>query len=117
VSPTILIVDDDERFLAAARRLLEAEGFDVVGEARTGSEACTAVPALRPDLVLLDVNLPDSDGFEIAERLAAGDSPPPVVLTSSWDGTDYGSLVEQSSACAFIPKADISGPALAAYCG
>ena len=110
----IVIVDDDPNFIAAARLLLEAEGFRVVGEANTGDEGFTTASELRPDLVLLDVHLPDTDGFAVAERLNALASPPPVVLTSSRDGSDFGSLIESSGARAFIPKGEISGAALAA---
>ena len=112
---TVLIVDDHDGFRMTARALLEAEGFDVVGEAATGIAALRAAGELHPDLVLLDVQLPDFDGFEVAARLRArnGDGPD-VVLTSSRDASEYGALVEQSGARGFAPKGELSGAALAA---
>ena len=111
---TVLIVDDHPSFRACARALLEAEGFDVVGEAEDGEGALAAVPELNPDLVLLDVQLPDVDGFSVAARLTAARAAPAVVLTSSRDGADFGSLVAQSGAKGFVPKAELSGAAIAA---
>jgi len=110
----VLIVDDHPSFRAMARALLEAEGFEVVGEAETGIAGLRAAGELRPDLVLLDVQLPDFDGFEVAARLtsANGDSPA-VVLTSSRDASDFGPLVAESGAKGFVPKAELSGGALA----
>ena len=113
--PRIVIVDDDPPFLATVRLLLEAEGFDVVGEALTGLDGVAAATALDPDLVLVDVGLPDIDGFEVVERLAAGDNPLPVVLTSIRSADDFGSLIETSRARAFITKDDITGEALAGF--
>ena len=110
---SVLIVDDHETFRQTARILLEAEGFEVVGEAENGVAALRAAKELRPDVVLLDVNLPDFDGFEVAERLARMDGDAPaVVLISSRDDTDYGSLIAASSARGFISKAELSGAAL-----
>ena len=116
---TVLIVDDHPSFRATARLLLEVEGYDVVGEARDGAEAIEAAGRLKPDLVLLDVNLPDIDGFEVASRLTqpANGTPssgPAVILTSSRDSSDFGSLVGASGARGFIPKAELSGASLAA---
>jgi DNA-binding NarL/FixJ family response regulator len=109
---SVLIVDDHQSFRASARRLLEAEGFAVVGEASDGHEAIAAVEQLQPDLVLLDVQLPDLDGFEVAERLAASGSRAAVVLTSNRAAAEYGSLLAETPARAFIPKAELSGAAL-----
>jgi DNA-binding NarL/FixJ family response regulator len=108
-----LIVDDHKPFRETARELLESEGFDVVGEAADGAEAVRAARALRPDVVLLDVYLPDHDGFDVAARITAGGGPA-VVLTSSRDGADFGTLVARSGARGFIPKAELSAPALRA---
>lgn len=110
---TVLIVDDHPSFRATARKLLEAEGFEVVGEAANGTEGLAAAARLRPDLVLLDVQLPDMDGFEIAQRLNVNGHRPAVVLTSSRDVSEFGSLVEQSGARGFVPKAELSGGRLA----
>src|SRR5262245_27280368 len=110
----VLIVDDHPSFRANARALLEAEGFEVVGEAEDGMSALLAAAELEPELVLLDVQLPDVNGFEVAERLTDGGNGPAVVLVSSRDGSDFGPLVAQSGARGFIPKAELSGPALSA---
>lgn len=97
-----------------ARALLEAEGFEVVGEADNGVAGLRAAKELRPDVVLLDVQLPDFDGFEVAARLTHGNGrAPAVVLTSSRDASDFGPLVAQSGARGFVPKAELSGGALA----
>ena len=111
---TVLIVDDHPSFRATARALLEAEGFDVVGEAKDGAQALSAVPQLEPDVVLLDVQLPDTDGFAVAAHLTAGGDGPAVILTSSRDGSDFGPLVADCGARGFVPKAELSGAALAA---
>ena len=111
---TVLIVDDHPSFRASARTLLEAEGYEVIGEAENGIAAVRAAKKLHPDLVLLDVQLPDLDGFQVAERLRELDDPPQVVLTSSRDGADYGRCIECSGARGFVPKADLSGAAIAA---
>jgi DNA-binding NarL/FixJ family response regulator len=111
---TVLIVDDHESFRATARALLEAEGFQVVGEAGDGAEAVEAVARLHPDVVLLDIQLPDTDGFEIAACLRGNGQRPAIVLTSSRDAAEYGTLIERSPACGFVPKAELSGRRLAA---
>ena len=117
VRPTVLIVDDHADFRRSARALLEADGFEVVGEAATGEEALRAVAALRPRIVLLDVQLPGLDGLAVAERLAAGPAPPAVVLTSSRDAAAYGTRLAEAPARGFIPKSRLSGAALADLVG
>jgi DNA-binding NarL/FixJ family response regulator len=109
---TLMIVDDHRSFRNAARRVLESAGFDVVGEAADGESALEAIRSLRPDVVLLDVQLPGIDGFEVASRLTANGDAPAIVMTSSREGSDFGPLVEQSGARGFIHKADLSGPAI-----
>jgi DNA-binding NarL/FixJ family response regulator len=109
---TVLIVDDHPSFRATARLLLDGDGYTVVGEAETGTSAVTKALQLRPELVLLDVNLPDIDGFEVARRLTAQEEAPAVVLVSSRDGRDFGPLVERCGARGFIGKADLSGDAI-----
>jgi DNA-binding NarL/FixJ family response regulator len=114
VGTTVLIVDDHPDFRAFARVLLEAGGFEVVGEAYDGASALVAARALKPALVLLDVQLPDIDGFAVCEQLAADERPPVVVLTSSRDASAYRRRLGVSSARGFIAKAELSGPDLAA---
>jgi DNA-binding NarL/FixJ family response regulator len=114
---TVLIVDDHEGFRNSARALLEADGFDVVGEAGSGIEALEAAAALRPDIVLLDIQLPGLDGFGVAERLAQVAEGPAVVLVSSRDAIAYGPRLAQTPARGFIPKSGLSGEALAALVG
>jgi DNA-binding NarL/FixJ family response regulator len=115
--PTVLIVDDHPAFRESAAALLEQEGFVVVGEASEGDEAIAAVERLRPQIVLLDIQLPGLDGFGVAERLAAGPHPPNVVLISSRDAAAYGARLEATAAQGFIPKSELSGSALAALVG
>jgi DNA-binding NarL/FixJ family response regulator len=112
--PTVLIVDDHPSFRASAHALLEAEGFEVVGEAEDGASAVAAAGRLHPDVVLLDVQLPDIDGFEVARQLTANGSDTCVVLVSSRDGSDFGPLVEASGACGFVPKSELTGAAISA---
>jgi len=111
---TILIVDDHPSFRSSARRLLEADGYEVVGEATDGRSALEAVRELRPEIVLLDVQLPDLDGFEVAARLTNGGGGPAVVLTSSRDSADVAPYAAASGALGFVPKSELSGEALAA---
>jgi DNA-binding NarL/FixJ family response regulator len=107
-------VDDHAGFRSSARALLEAEGFDVVGEAGDGASALVAVERLRPQVVLLDVQLPDIDGFEIAERLARASEPAVVVLVSTRGVSSYRRRLARSPARGFIAKCELSGNALAA---
>jgi DNA-binding NarL/FixJ family response regulator len=108
---TVIIVDDYRPFLDSARGLLESGDFDVVGEAEDGKEALRLAEELLPDVVLLDVHMPDMDGFEVARQLARLESPPVVVLTSSLD--DYEPLVAASAAHAFVRKDALSAETLA----
>ncbi len=112
MAATVLIVDDHAGFRSFARALLEAEGFDVVGEAEDGASALAAARLLQPDVILLDVQLPDLDGFQVCADVCANGYCPAVVLTSSRDAADFGPLVEQSGARGFIAKGDLSGEAL-----
>ena len=111
---TVLIVDDHEGFRQVARALLEAAGIRVVGEAADGESAITEAERLRPQLVLLDVQLPGIDGFEVAARLGQASDPPAVVLTSSHAASSFRRRLARSQARAFIPKDELSGEALAA---
>ena len=110
--PTVLIVDDHPSFRASARVLLEAEGWEVVGEAADGATAIARARELRPELVLLDVQLPDLDGFVVARALAALNRPPAVVLTSSHDRPDLESLLRQSPVRGFVEKERLSADVL-----
>ena len=113
VRRTVLIVDDHETFREAARELLEASGFNVVGVAGDGLRALAEVERLVPDIVLLDIQLPGLDGFAVAERLAARTTSPDVVLISSRDAVTYGERVGRASVVGFLPKRDLSGASLA----
>ena len=117
MATTVLIVDDHPSFRATARAILQADGFDVVGEAENGANGLRTAEKLHPDVVLLDVQLPDVDGFEVASRLTGNGGAPLVVLTSSRDAADFGPLVAQSGARGFVPKAELSGAALRAVLG
>jgi DNA-binding NarL/FixJ family response regulator len=114
VVTTVLIVDDHPSFRASARAILEADGFEVAGEAEDGESAIAAAGRLHPDVILLDVQLPDLDGFEVTRRLLTANGATCVVLVSSRDGSDFGPLVESSGACGFVPKSELSGDAVTA---
>ncbi|MDP9331621.1 MAG: response regulator transcription factor [Actinomycetota bacterium] len=109
---TVLIVDDHSGFRSFARALLEAEGFDVVGEAGDAASAIAAASRLRPQVVLLDIQLPDIDGFEVAKRLARGPDSPAVVLVSTRDISSYRRRLAGSPVRGFIPKGELSGSAI-----
>ncbi len=108
----VLIVDDHALFRSMARQVLTAAGFLIVGEAAGGAEAIRACGELHPDLVLLDVQLPDIDGFTVATVLTTRMHPPTVVLVSSRSRTDYGSRIEDCRARGYIAKAELSGDAV-----
>jgi DNA-binding NarL/FixJ family response regulator len=113
MAKTVLIVDDHPSFRASARRMLEAGDYEVVGEAQDGGAALAAAQRLRPDLVLLDVRLPDVDGFEVARRLLIAARPAPqIVLVSSHDSTDLGDEIGASGARGFVPKSELSAEAI-----
>jgi DNA-binding NarL/FixJ family response regulator len=114
MGPTLLIVDDNARFRAHARRWLEADGYEVVAEAADGASAIEAVRAHRPAVVLLDVRLPDLSGPAVAERLSVEPEPPAVILTSTYDAIDLGERIGSCGARGFVPKAELSGETLAA---
>ena len=108
----VLVVDDHSGFRSCAKELLKAEGFEVVGEAEDGASALARAAELMPDWVLLDVQLPDLDGFEVAERLLAMNPGLAIVLVSSRDRSSYGPHVERSGARGFITKSDLSGESI-----
>jgi DNA-binding NarL/FixJ family response regulator len=111
---TMLIVDDHAGFRHLARALFASGGYDVIGEAADVASGVHAAADLRPDVVLLDVQLPDGDGFEAAGRMLAAEKPPAVVLVSSRDAAEYGGRIDASGASGFISKADLSVGALEA---
>ena len=113
----LLIVDDHAAFRKFARAMFEAEGFDVVGEAEDGGSAVQSVRALTPDVVLLDVALPDLDGFAVCEQLTRDGNGPVIVMTSSRDVSSFRTRLEQSRAKGFIAKSDLSGGAVAELVG
>jgi DNA-binding NarL/FixJ family response regulator len=114
---TVLIVDDHPSFCAVARTVLETEGFEVVGTAESGERAVAETLRLLPDVVLLDVHLPDMTGFDVIARLREAGSTAAVVLTSSRDVSHFGPLIEESGACGFVEKTALSGDALRALVG
>lgn len=113
VMKRVLIVDDHEPFRAVARELLEGAGYVIAGEAADAAEAIAAVAADPPDAVLLDVQLPDRDGFFVASAITVGDGPA-VVLISSREADDYGQRIVACGARGFIAKSRLSAAAFAA---
>jgi DNA-binding NarL/FixJ family response regulator len=114
VGMSVLIVDDHAGYRTQARRLLESEGFAVVGEAGDAASALHAAAELRPDVVLLDVRLPDQDGFAVSALLADWPEPPLVVLISSRDASAYRRRLAAGTARGFIAKSELTGASLAA---
>ena len=110
--PTVVIVDDHEPFRRSARGLLELDGFRVIGEAGDGAGGIETVERLQPNVVLLDIALPDASGLDVAERLSGGATR--IVLVSSRDPIDLGARVGRCGAAGFIPKDELSGERLTA---
>jgi DNA-binding NarL/FixJ family response regulator len=117
IARSVLIVDDHASFRDAARLLLEGAGFEVVGESEDAAGAVAATTRLRPAIVLLDIGLPDGDGFEVAERLARSDDPPVVILISSREVAWYRRRLAHSPARGFIAKGELSAGAVEALVG
>ena len=109
-----LIIDDSPSFLRAARGLLERQGVAVVGTASTSAEAVALAAELRPDVTLLDIDLGSESGFDVAERLHAQRSQPPlpVILISTHAEEDFGDLIASSTVVGFLPKVDLSAAAI-----
>jgi DNA-binding NarL/FixJ family response regulator len=110
----VLIVDDHAAFREFICDLLSREGFEIAGRAGDGESAVEAVSRSRPDLVLLDVQLPGIDGFDVAQRLVELPHPPGIVMTSTRDARDYGARLIRAPVLGFISKQDLSGDAIAA---
>ena len=108
----VLVVDDSELFRRAARHVLAEAGFDVVADAVDGAAALRLTAQLRPDVVLLDIQLPDADGFQVAAELRRAAEPPAIVFVSSRSRSDYGGMVERSGVRGFLDKAELSGERL-----
>jgi two-component system nitrate/nitrite response regulator NarL len=117
VAWSVLIVDDHAGFRSSARALLEADGFDVLGEAADGESAVEEARRLRPQVVLLDIQLPGMDGFAVAESLAAEPSAPAVVLVSSRGRGAYRGRLESAPTRGFITKSEFSGECLSSLLG
>jgi CheY-like chemotaxis protein len=113
MSKSILIIDDNAGFRASARRALEEEGYLVLAEAADGGAGIETALEMRPDIAIVDIQLPGIDGFEVARQISQAASPPAIVLVSSRDRADFGSLVEDSPARGFVAKAELSSKALA----
>jgi DNA-binding NarL/FixJ family response regulator len=113
----ILVIDDNTEFRGAVTRILATDGFTVVAGAATGAIGVQLAREHRPDLVIVDVQLPDTDGFAVTEQLAGLDPALQVILTSSLHSSDLGALVTESSARGFIPKAELSASAIDALLG
>jgi DNA-binding NarL/FixJ family response regulator len=114
VRETVVIVDDNAAFRAHARTLLTYEGFHVIGEAADGATGLDVVRRLRPSLALLDVQLPDTDGFSVARDVCSDTDETTVVIISTRDAIDYGAAVEGCGARGFIAKSELCGDALRA---
>ena len=112
----MVIVDDNDEFRARTRTLLDGDGYRVIGDAADGASGFEAVSTLRPDIALLDVQLPDTSGFAIAQRLRQ-QAETAVVIISTRDARDYASAVSGCGALGFISKSEISGDALRAVLG
>jgi DNA-binding NarL/FixJ family response regulator len=114
VAHTVLIVDDHPSFRTIARLVLEGEGYEVVGDAASGEAGITEAVRLEPDVVLLDIGLPDMDGFSVATRIRGAGVGSAIVFTSTREAADFGPLLEDSGARGFIEKSELSGERLRA---
>ena len=112
-----LIVDDSEAFLASAARRLAAQGLEVVGRVVSGAEALQLAERVRPDVALVDVQLGDDDGLEVARQLAENAHATPVILISSHSRDELGELVDESPAVGFLPKPALGADAIAKLLG
>jgi DNA-binding NarL/FixJ family response regulator len=115
----VLIVDDSQSFLEAARGLLEREGVSVVGVASTIAEALSQEAELRPEVVLVDITLGAESGFELARRLreTGSDGGSKVILVSTYAEADFAELIAESPANGFLPKSQLSAEAIGRLVG
>jgi len=114
---TVLIADDHDGFRMSARRMLEREGYEVVGEAVDGTSAIAGAQRFQPDIALVDIQLPDIDGFEVADAIRSAGSAKTILLISTRLRADYGPRLEDSAADGFIEKAELTARAIAAIVG
>ena len=112
MATTVLIVDDHAGFRSRARRMLEADGYEIVGEAVDGAAGVEAARRLAPDVVLLDLQLSDTSGFAVAEQITGDPPAPAVVITSTRDDSDFDTLARRSGARGFIGKSELSSAAI-----
>jgi DNA-binding NarL/FixJ family response regulator len=115
--PSVLVVDDHAAFRRSVLALLATGGFEVVGEAADGEEAVRMAAATAPQLVLLDIQLPDRDGFAIAEELIRLPVPPVIVLISSHEETVYAAGIAAAPVRAFVPKDRLDCATLLGFLG
>jgi DNA-binding NarL/FixJ family response regulator len=115
----LLIVDDNVHFLDAVRGLLEADGICVVGTATTSAEGLRLAAELQPDVTLVDIDLGEESGFDVARSLRAADVAHAqlVILTSAYPEEDFAELILASPAIAFVPKSEMSASAIAESIG
>jgi DNA-binding NarL/FixJ family response regulator len=111
---SVLIVDDHSGFRTRAQALLVAAGYEVLGEAPDGKAGVAMARDLSPEVILLDVQLPDITGFEVARQVRSQPDPPAIVLISSREASDYGSRIGRSGAVGFISKNQLSAQTLSA---
>jgi CheY-like chemotaxis protein len=107
-----LIVDDNEAFLASASRLLESQGVEVVGCTTSSAEALRLAATLSPSVVLVDVQLGEEDGLDLARRLDAQPEAAPVVLISTRSADEVLELLDDSPAIGFLAKKALGAEAL-----
>jgi DNA-binding NarL/FixJ family response regulator len=112
VSIRCVILDDNQAFLASARRLLTSEGFTVVGTASSAGDALRLASTLKPDVVLVDVEIGDESGFDVAQKFAALDPPVPTIMISMYPEADLSDLLAESPALGFVSKSELTGVAV-----
>ena len=114
VAVRLLIVDDNEPFLAASRAVLQGQGLEVIAVARSAAEGLLRAQLLRPDLILVDIELGEDSGFDLARQLAdEGDTADlRVILISTHPEDDFADLIRESPALGFVPKSDLSRSAI-----